>query len=391
MSMIDKIVERITLTKEDIHGMISSALREKKTSKDTLTKEGAAVIQALQDPKLGIRAEAIPLAEGIMSSLSSSEQKEIFNNFRKFSISQYINGKWKIFEKFFDVAFQGFGRGELMALMALKNSTSGGNSEKDIIIGNNIFEVKEDPNSIRMAKVGFSSKFLYVKKIKKFYELLEELGIEDPSNDNILYQQLKDIFVKDDNAREVFNTLIAFRGSKGMDYFEKVQSASELPSSLIQNHLNYFKILNKYKDIVRGSQDVLTKSKLTVTTPETDSGYWITTKDAEKIQQSKPESNVNIHKGPEITSQSKSIVYTILNILKFPYSANPMMLVNDIAERKNVYFSEISALIYHYSGKPQPYLGINNEFVIFQITGNQGKMRLATTATTEFERLQNQT
>jgi hypothetical protein len=324
--MIDKILERIQLTKEDVHGMINDALREKKDSKVTLTKEGSSIIEKLQNPELGVRAEAIPLAEAIMASLSPAEQKEIFNNFRKFSISQYINGKWKIFEKFFNITFQGFGRGELMALMALKGSRSGGQVEKDIIIGNNIFEVKEDPNNIRMAKVGFSSKFIYVKKIKKFYELLEELGVDDPGNDDILYEQLKYIFINNDEAKEVFTTLIAFRGSKGMNYFEKVQSAAELPTSLIQSNFNCFKILNKYKDITRGSQSTLTKSKLTVTTPSVDSGYWITTKDAEKIQQSKPESTVSIHKGPEITSQSKSIVYTILNILKFSYTINPVLL-----------------------------------------------------------------
>jgi hypothetical protein len=389
--MINNILERIKLTKEDIHGMINDALREKKDSKVTLTKEGSSIIKELQNPELGVRAEAIPLAEAIMLSLSPAEQKEIFNNFRKFSISQYINGKWKIFEKFFNITFQGFGRGELMALMALKGSRSGGQVEKDIIIGNNIFEVKEDPNSIRMAKVGFSSKFIYVKKIKKFYELLEELGVDDPGNDDILYEQLKDIFINNNEAKEVFTTLIAFRGSKGMNYFEKVQSAAELPTSLIQSNFNCFKILNKYKDITRGSQSTLTKSKLTVTTPNADSGYWITTKDAEKIQQSKPESTVSIHKGPEITSQSKSIVYTILNILKFSYTINPVLLSKDIAERKDVYFSEITALLYHYSGNPQPYIGVDEQFVIYTITGNQGKMRLATTATAEFERLQNQT
>lgn len=389
--MINNILERIKLTKEDIHSMINDALREKKDSKVTLTKEGSSIIKELQNPELGVRAEAIPLAEAIMLSLSPAEQKEIFNNFRKFSISQYINGKWKIFEKFFNITFQGFGRGELMALMALKGSKSGGQVEKDIIIGNNIFEVKEDPNSIRMAKVGFSSKFIYVKKIKKFYELLEELGVDDPGNDDILYEQLKDIFINNNEAKEVFTTLIAFRGSKGMNYFEKVQSAAELPTSLIQSNFNCFKILNKYKDITRGSQSTLTKSKLTVTTPNADSGYWITTKDAEKIQQSKPESTVSIHKGPEITSQSKSIVYTILNILKFSYTINPVLLSKDIAERKDVYFSEITALLYHYSGKPQPYIGVDEQFVIYTITGNQGKMRLATAATAEFERLQNQT
>lgn len=333
-----------------------------------------------------------------LKTLPKDKITKIDNELRTYSLKGFLSKGWKTFEDFFMVKIERFGAGELMCVMAIKNSRSGGVSEKDLTIdgaGGGYFEVKEGPDQIQMAGSGASGKFPYVRKMVQFYQLLDELNLRDTSNDQILKKQLDDLFKSETIADTIYKVLINnFRGDsdKGEgNYFAKFESLNELPGGMIQKHLDGFKILKSARTAIKSNKDVMAKSKMQVSTPEADDSYYITTADAEKIRQAKSDSDVKIHKGTAITAETKSISNILLSILKFEYSVTPANLVKDIAIVKSNYFNEMDGLVWYEKAEKnnaQPHLGYNKDFVIQGISLNMGKMRRADKATWEFEKLQ---
>ena len=107
--------------------------------------------------------------------INFSDQRELNvfydSHFRKYTLDDYINDAYKYFEDYFTFKGdkQGTGRGELMAVMAIAGASSGGTEEKDLKLADNtVWEVKEGPDTIRMAKSGFAGLFDYVDEIKQF-------------------------------------------------------------------------------------------------------------------------------------------------------------------------------------------------------------------------------
>ena len=368
-----------------------------------LTKSGKEIYEIMSSPEIGLRKEALTLLQAAITKLSEADQKLVRSKLRTLTLDKFINGGWETFKPFFDITIQGFGRGELMCVMAIKDSRSGGTAEKDLFIAkgpkSGMWEVKEDPTGIRMAQAGAAQKFKYVKRIRKFYELLEVLGINNKAQDKVLKSQLDLIFKKDKIAVDLFETLVTnFRGDKykgseedegstsGM--FERISSGNELPSGIIQLHKDGFEKLATYRKAIINNPDLLSNSKLIVKSADKEDGYWITSADAAKLKTAKADDEVEIHKGPKIEKGTKELLYGLVDLMNFEYSKNPQLIAEDLAERKNIYFSDINGYVYFFKKNPQPNIGFGKDFVVYGISQGQGKMRLAKMATTEIEKEQ---
>jgi Mn-dependent DtxR family transcriptional regulator len=83
----------------------------------------------------------------VFEKLSQQQQSQIIqvisNNYSIDSFEKNIKKLALIFEPFFEVQLTGAGKGELLPLLSIGNSRSGGTAEKDVIVDNQIIEVKE--------------------------------------------------------------------------------------------------------------------------------------------------------------------------------------------------------------------------------------------------------
>jgi len=132
-----------------------------------------------------------------LKTLNKGTVSKINKEMRTYSLKTFQTSGWKTFADFFTVKIERFGAGELMCVMGIKNSRSGGLGEKDLTIdgaNGGYYEVKEGPDQIQMAGSGASGKFPYVRKMVQFYQLLDELNLSDKYNDTILKKQLNDLF-----------------------------------------------------------------------------------------------------------------------------------------------------------------------------------------------------
>ena len=125
----------------------------------------------------------------IYNNLSESQQKAFNQNFRKYTLSQFIPNSKKladVFSPFFEISKKkGRGRGEFIPLLAIAKSTSGGTEDKDIIIGSDIMEVKELDKSRKFltGKSGSIRKSNLSRAIETFCKYLDNLQIKPGTNE----------------------------------------------------------------------------------------------------------------------------------------------------------------------------------------------------------------
>jgi hypothetical protein len=342
----------------------------------------------------GISDTAADQMTDILTSMSVEEIKVLRQKFQSMKIEDYIKGGWKTFEEFFPIKGEktGTGRGELMAVMAIKGAFSGGTGEKDLQIdGVGTYEVKEDPNNIRMAKSGFAGLFDYTPKIKEFYKLLDKLNLNNPSNDKILLDSLKKSFNNDSVANEVFKTLtVNFRGDgfktskestednvTESNFFARAQIAAEIPSGVIQLQFDGFIKLRELRDDILKNSDLIKNAKMLVKFKDIEAEYWISGEDAEELKNAKPNAEVSIKKGVNVNKgDNKVFMYNLIEIFKHPYTVNPIEISDDFSKRKNEYFGEVKGILYYMEGNPEPHIGQKNEFVVYAISQNMGKLRM---------------
>ena len=368
--------------------ILENIITEKFDAQDAISEMQIAILSS------GISETAANQMTDILTSMSADEIKTIRQKFQSMKIEDYIAGGWKTFEEFFPVKGEktGTGRGELMAVMAIKGATSGGTGEKDLKIDNvGTYEVKEDPNNIRMAKSGFAGLFDYTPKIKDFYKLLDKLNLNNPSNDENLLDSLKKAFNNDSAAKDVFKILtVNFRGDgfkstkessednvTESNFFARAQIAAEIPSGVIQLQFDGFTKLQDLRDEILKNSDLIKNAKMLVKFKDVEAEYWISGEDAEELKNAKPNSDVSIKKGVNVNKgDNKVFMYNLIEIFKHPYTINPIAISDDFSKRKNEYFGEVKGILYYMEGNAQPYIGQKNEFVVYAISQNMGKLRM---------------
>jgi hypothetical protein len=138
---------------------------------DTSNPEINNILQTLQSN--GLRKEPLNQVKGILLNYSPQQLKTFIDNFRKYTVND-LDKIYDIFAPdFYDVkAGKGEGRGEVMLLIGLKDSKSGGLKDKDININGKIYEVKElSGREFSLATDGSISGTPYLKDLLSFKPL----------------------------------------------------------------------------------------------------------------------------------------------------------------------------------------------------------------------------
>ena len=359
-----------------------------------LGASGKALMAKLADPKLNIRPEALTQIQKVLETSSESDQKILLSKFQTYTLDQFIKGGYKVFEKFFDAkSSQGMGRGEMMCVMGIKDSRSGGTAEKDLVINSGpkkgVWEVKEDPTGIRMAQAGFSGRFGYIQKMTEFYNMLKVIEL-DKGSDTELLENLKKVFADEKIAAEMLSILTTnFRGDgygqskkdkeegatiTKANFFDRMVVAAEFPTGVIDLHYAGFRKLSILKTDILKNSDLVNNAKLLVKTSEKDSEYFINKDDAKDIENAKPGDEVRIKVAAPAAKDFKVFLYNILNIVKFDFVKDPDLIPQDFVDRKKAYFSDIEGYVYFLKNNSTPYLGDQSNFVIYGISQGMGKM-----------------
>ena len=190
----------------------------------------------------------------IYNSYNDTKKQEFNKYFRRLSLSQSdLNTIGDVYSDFYDAkASKGMGRGEVMIIMGVKNSRSGGTAEKDVLVGEKTYEVKElSGKEFSPAKDGdvngteYDSNFLQFKKIfsESVLEVVEEAVTDDE------YTLLKNVY---DYTQK--NTT---RNQKG-SYIQAVIKAGEILKRVLndieEGDLHYITV--KGKNIAVSADDI---------------------------------------------------------------------------------------------------------------------------------------
>lgn len=132
------------------------------------------ILQTLQ--KAGSRKDVLDKVEGILVNYTPEQLITFTNNFRKYTVND-LDKIWDIFASdFFNIkASEGEGRGEVMLLIGLSDSKSGGLKTKDITINGKVYEVKEltgNNGEFRTGSDGSITDTSYLKNLLNFKALL---------------------------------------------------------------------------------------------------------------------------------------------------------------------------------------------------------------------------
>jgi len=326
------------------------------------------------------------------------KQKSWIDSFQKSTLKSFIKSDWDLWKEFFDIAPKGMGRGEMMAVMAIKGAKSGGTAEKDLKLPDGVWEVKEDPTGIRMAQSGFAGRFKYINELRKFYELLNAIELNDSSKDSELKANLTKVFGNADTANSMYSILTTnFRGDgygvsakdkkaaaedntstiTKENFFDRMIAAAEYPTGVIDLHYDGFKKLKDLRGTIISQKELVNNAKLVLQTAGADSDvqYYISAKDAAEIQDAGSKGKeARIKVTAPVEKDFKTFLHAMLLIVKHTFVKNPEEIVQDFIDRKRDYFSHIKGFVYYLEGEPQPAIGLAKEFIIYGISQSQGKI-----------------
>ena len=348
-------------------------------------------------------------------TLGEKAQKDCVRLFQASTLDTYISTTWTNWKEFFDINPTGMGRGEAMSVMAIAGAKSGGTKQKDLILikSEGTWEIKEKPDSIRLAKSGAVGKFTYADEIRGFYKLLKAIKLNDQGNDDKLKANIKALISNKEEAEAIFNILINnFRGdgygkTKNQDedmdekdvefteenFFERISDGGELPSGVIELHYRGFQALNKNIGVVKQNKDLLANAKLILRTPgdDVDPEFYINPEDAAKIKKTynKKSTKVDITIAQPANKENVNFVYAMLNIMRHTFVQGPDKIPEDFKNVLDNYFTSggttIKGILWFLGeGKSgdidQPHKGERKEWVIFGISQSQAKVKRRVTA-----------
>lgn len=201
----------------------------------------------------GLEQDDIDLILSVYSNLSEKEQLEIRKHYRKYNISSFktnLRILQKIFEPFFYISNNkaGRGRGEFLPLLTLVNSKSGGIVEKDIIVGNEVIEIKELDKGkyFRAAKSGNIANSEFTEIIETFCNQLKELGIDKKRSPEI------------GQILNYFNTKYK-AGNVSMSFVNKLvevaKNIEDLHEQDIEDSVEYVKVRGKRYRLIHSEEE----------------------------------------------------------------------------------------------------------------------------------------
>lgn len=258
MSIVDKLyTEWAWRTKTGIPDINNP---EDKAILDKLLKEATEEVRSTEQVIKELQSVGVKDAYTLRSVTNtynnySEEQKQRFNKyFRKLSLSQSdLDIIGDVYSDFYDAkASKGMGRGEVMIIMGVKDSKSGGTAEKDILVNGKTFEVKElSGKEFSPAKDGdvngteYDTNFLSFKEnfSESVLEVVEELVTDQE------YALLKEVF----NYTQKNTT----RNQKG-SYINAIKTTGEILKRILNDiekeDLHYITV--KGKNIAVSADDI---------------------------------------------------------------------------------------------------------------------------------------
>jgi len=247
MSMISKILERIQLTKEDVHGMINDALKSKKEDTSLIIPNSLQqkIAEAGKTQEFNIFINNLPggtsysVMVSFLNSLKTKEQNEFVKMlYSKDSIADVSSNDYSsgVGSKLYDLEPKGIGKAELLLATLIRNSkVSGGGESFDLTIGNKKYEVKDYrkyPNSkaIRLGTKSKVTRFLFWQEIVKTLNVINDLvvsnGIKFIQNEE-LKNLILDIYSRIDTiSKGEFNKTDMKKFKQLYIYFNKLSQSN---------------------------------------------------------------------------------------------------------------------------------------------------------------------
>jgi len=143
---------------------------------------------------VGLRNEILEAVKAKLIGYDEAKFKDFLSKFRSYGIEN-ISEITKNFQDFYNIITKGIGRGEVMLIMGLKDSKSGGTATKDIELNGKTYEVKELSNGeFSLASDGYITNSPYIANLNLLKKYLNKnvvplLNVSD-AEANILYKTI---------------------------------------------------------------------------------------------------------------------------------------------------------------------------------------------------------
>jgi hypothetical protein len=274
-------------------------------------------------------------------------QKSFLDNFRKRSIND-LDLVLDIYKNYVNIKKEGLGRGEITVLLGIKDSVSGGKNEKDIKIGNEIYDVKElTRKEFRTASSGYITNSSFQKHYVYLMFLLSLIN-KDNKSENIEGK-------KTGSKKSI--TTIQDKINFLIKYFNSSYKAGNM-SEYVFNTID--SILPELRLYTEAEENIEEKLYIKIG----DKKYEID--NVIKNADGTPES---VKLGLEVKEQ-KSL---IIKLLKHPWVKNPDMMYKDLNQIWLDYLKVVNGLIIYDKGKLTLYNNseLQKKFEPFRIVQNQ--------------------
>lgn len=301
-----------------INEFTSTLKLHEKIAKDEFMSRAEEVLKGVMN------TGAVTTLLGGYNDLSEKSKLQFQKLFRSLSIGKFISSYSKIHSAFptlFRLAkgsestSTDMGKGEALMIALIKDSSSGGISDKDIKIGNGFYEVKQLDSSNRGLRIGGKEGNLAnspaIARMGSLIKLISESNIAKQKSK--LAKLIRSHIDDDTTARILAH-----------DKINPVHMQAVYDLSISLNEM--------LKRPAGEGNSVLTV--------DNEKDYLISKPDAEKI---KPDSKVSIEIGPEVESSNEELL--IEKLTKHPYVQRPKQLPDDIFLIATKYFSHIKGLI----------------------------------------------
>lgn len=331
---MDKILERISLTKEDVASMINDAMLEKKSAKpislnipDTLQTK---IIEAGKEIDFNTFVNNLPGGSSrsiiikFLNSLKTSEQDEFVKMlYSKDSIADITANDYSsgVGAKLYELEPKGIGKAELLLAAILRNAkVSGGGESFDLSVGNKKYEVKDyrvaKSKSIRLGTKGKVTRFQFWNEIIKTLDVINSLIVSGGIQ-----------FIQDEKLKNEIMYMYS-------------RTDEILKGTLNKDDIKKFKLL--YKDLNKLSQSNAT-------------GYTYVTfrgPNIEPVSYTIDEIPASLKKNVSLNLKDRGVSETlIIELKRLKYVRNPNEFETDIQEAVNsIVGSEIPYIVFRPDG-----------------------------------------
>lgn len=191
INVIEEIMREFSMKSKKLNVDEAKPKKEKPVEEEDTSVIGD-IMSTLKS--VGIRKDVLNDIKNILLSYNEDQLKNFISKFRTYDINN-ITDIYKTFSDFFNITTKGLGRGEVMLIIGLKDSKSGGTSSKDIEINGKIYEVKELSNGeFSLSSDGYIGGTTYLQNLNTFKKYLtkEVVPALDITEDeaNILYETI---------------------------------------------------------------------------------------------------------------------------------------------------------------------------------------------------------